>query len=74
MEVVEWEETKVLEGLKNDGGKNLFRYRMDVLWYHIGNMEIPVTNAKHFKLSPKVAEIVLIRESLFNIVNEGEFL
>ena len=47
---------------------------MDVLWYHIGNMEIPVSNAKHFKLLPKVAEIVLMRESLFNIVNEGESL
>ena len=55
------EDAKVSEGLKDDiDGKKLFHYRMDVLWYYIANMNIPGSNAKRFKLLPKVAEIVLI--------------
>ena len=74
-EDVTWEEAKVLEGLKDGDGKNLLHYRMDILWYYIANMKLPRSNAKHFKLLQKVAEIILIiphsnahLERLFSIV------
>ena len=77
-----WEVAKVSEGLKDDiNGKKLFRYRMDDLWYYIANMNIPDSNAKRFKLLPKVAEIVLIiphsnaeLERLFSIVRKNKSL
>ena len=77
-----WEDAKVSEGLKDDiDGKKLFRYRMDDLWYYIANMNIPDSNAKRFKLLPKVAEIVLIiphsnaeLERLFSIVRKNKSL
>ena len=59
-EDVAWQEAKILEGLKHDDGGNLFHYKIDVLWYYIGNMKIAGSNAKRFKLLPKVAEFVLI--------------
>ena len=49
-----WEDAKVSEGLKDDiDGEKLFHYRMDVLWYYVANVNIPVSNAKRFKLLPK---------------------
>ena len=33
---------------------------MDVLWYYIANMKIAGSDAKCFKLLPKLAEVVLI--------------
>ena len=77
-----WEDTKVSEGLKDDiDGEKLFHYRMDVLWYYIANMNILGSNAKRFKLLPKVAEIVLIiphsnaeLERLFSIVRKNKSL
>ena len=76
------EDAKVSEGLKDDiDGEKLFHYRMDVLWYYIANMNIPGSNAKRFKLLPKVAEIVLIiplsnaeLERLFSIVRKKKSL
>ena len=76
-EDVALEGAKVLEGLKHDDGENLFHYRMDVLWYYIANMKIARSNAKRFKLLPKIAEVVLIiphsnaeLERLFSIVKK----
>ena len=76
------EDAKVSEGLKDDiDGEKLFHYRMDVLWYYIANVNIPGSNAKRFKLLPKVAEIVLIiplsnaeLERLFSIVRKKKSL
>ena len=59
-EDVAWEEAKVLEGLKVDGDENLFHYSMDVFWYYIASIKIVGSNAKHFKVLPKLAEVVLI--------------
>ena len=80
-EDVAWEKAKVLEGLKHDDGENLFHYRMDVLWYYIANMKIAGSNAKRFKLLPKVAEFVLIiphnnseLEILVSIVKKNIYL
>ena len=76
-EDVAWKEAKVLECLKDDDGENLFHYRMDALWYYIGNMKIARSNSKRFKLLPKIAEVVLIiphsnaeLERLFSIVKK----
>ena len=76
-EHVAWEEAKVLESLKADDGENLFHNRMSVLWYYIANMKIAGSNAKRFKLLPKVAKVILIiphsnaeLERLFSIVTK----
>ena len=76
-EHIAWEEAKVLEGLKDDDPENLFHYRIGVLWYYIANMKIAGSNAKRFKLLPKVAEVILIiphsnaeLERLFSIVKK----
>ena len=80
-EDVAWEEAKVLEGLKDHDGENLFHYRMDILWYYIANMKIAGSNAKRFKLLPKVAEVDLIiphsnaaSERLISIVKRNKSL
>ena len=77
-----FEEAKIPEKILDDiGGEPLFHYRIDVLWYHISKMVIPNTLVKHFKLLPKLAEIVLIiphsnaeLEQLFSIVKKNKCL
>ena len=80
-EDVAWKEAKVFESLKDDDGENFFHYRMDVIWYYIASMKIAGLNAKHFKLLPKIAQIVLIiphsyaeLEKLFSIVKKINLL
>ena len=58
---------------------NSNHYRVDILWWHISKFAIPVTLVKHFKLLPKLADLVLVMphsnvdlEKLFSIVQKKE--
>ena len=72
-----FEEAKVVDGEQD--GKVLFYYRMDVLWWHIANKNIPGTATKRFPHLAKVAELVLVlphsnagEERLFSIVRKNK--
>ena len=72
-----WEEAKVIEG--HDGnGDEMYHYKIDILWWHLNQTDIPGSKSKQFKLLPKIAEIVLVlphsnaeAERLFSIVRKN---
>lgn len=71
-----FEEAKVIDGEQD--GEVLFHYRMDVLWLHITNQNIPGTATKRFPHLAKVAELILVlphsyagEERLFSIVTKN---
>ncbi len=73
-----WEEAKVIEGYDGNGHE-MYHYRIDILWWHLNQMEIPGSKSKRFKLLPKIAEIVLVlphsnaeAERLFSIVRKNK--
>lgn len=72
-----FEEAKVIDGEQDD--EVLFHYRMDVLWWHIANQNIPGTATKRFPHLAKVAELVLVlphsnagEVRLFSIVRKNK--
>ena len=72
-----FEEAKVIDGEQD--GESMFHYRMDVLWWHITNQNIPGTASKRFPHLAKVAELVLVlphsnagEERLFSIVRKNK--
>ena len=59
--------------------EEVFHYRMDILWWHLSNLTMPNTSAKHFKCLPKLAEMVLVLplsnaelERLFSAVRKNK--
>lgn len=73
-----WEESKVIDGKDNEGNE-ICHYRVDILWWHLGQMNCPGSSTKRFKLLLKVAEIVLVHphsnaglERLFSIVRKNK--
>ena len=71
-----FEEAKVIDGEQD--GESMFHYRMDVLWWHITNQNIPGTASKRFPDLAKVAELVLVlphsnaNEERFSIVRKNK--
>lgn len=72
-----FKEAKVIDGEQD--GEELFHYRMDVLWWHISNLNVPGTATKRFPCLQKLAELVLVlphsnagEERLFSIVRKNK--
>ena len=72
-----WNEAKFIDGYV--GGRELFHYKVDILWWNIGHMVIPESSAKRFCHLLKVAELVLIlphsnvvEERLFSMVHKNK--
>ena len=53
-----FDNAKVVDGAIDE--EEVFHYRMDILWWHLSNLTMPNTSAKHFKCLPKLAELVLV--------------
>ena len=72
-----WDEAKVIDG--SVGDQELFHYRADTLWWHIGHMVVPDSSCQRFSHLLKVAELVLIlphsnagEERLFSMVRKNK--
>ena len=72
-----FDDAKVVDGTIDE--EEFFHYRMDILWWHLSNLTMPNTSAKHFKCLPKLAEMVLVLplsnaelERLFSAVRKNK--
>lgn len=72
-----WKAAKVVEAVEGDA--EIFHYRVDILWWYIGNMQQPGTSVKRFQYLTKIAEAVLViphsnaeEERLFSIVRKNK--
>ena len=54
-----WSEAKVNDG-KDGDGKDIFHYRVHVLWYFIAQLKLPESSNYRFKYLTLIAEIVLV--------------
>lgn len=72
-----FKEAKVVDGEEDD--KEVFHYRIDILWWHLSNMLLQGTSSRRFPNLSKVAEVVLVlphsnagEERLFSIVRKNK--
>ena len=72
-----FEKAKVTDGIVHE--KDVFHYRMDVVWWCLANLNTPGTSVKRFHNLAKTAEIVLViphsnaeQERLFSIVRKNK--
>ena len=70
-----WNKAKVIDG--SVGDQELFHYRVDTLWWHLGHMVVPDSSCQRFCHLLKVGELVLIlphsnagEERLFSMVRK----
>ena len=67
---------KVIDGEQD--GESMFHYRMDILWWHISNQNVPGAASRRFPYLEKVAELVLVlphsnaSEERFSIVRKNK--
>ena len=54
-----WSEAKVNDG-KDGDGKDIFHYRVHVLWYFIAQLKLPESSNYRFKYLTLIAEILLV--------------
>ncbi len=73
-----WQAAKVLQEVE-DGGTEVFHYRVDALWWHVTNLKQCGSVVGRFKHLTKVAEAVLViphsdaeEERLFSIVRKNK--
>ena len=73
-----WNQAKVIDG-KDADEKEIYHYRIDILWWHFSMLTIPGTNVKRFQHLMKVAEVVLViphsnaeLESLLSVVKKSK--
>ena len=71
-----FDDANAIEGRVDE--EEVYHYRIDTMWFHINEMKIAGTKIKHFKLLPKVAEVVLVLphsnadlKKLFSIVRKN---
>ena len=72
-----WNEAKVTDGSVDD--RELFHYKVDILWWNVGHMVIPQSSTRRFHYLLKVAELVLVlphsnagEERLFSMVRKNK--
>ena len=72
-----FEKAKVTDGIVNE--KDVFHFRMDVVWWYLANLNTPRTSVKRFHNLAKIAEIVLViphsnaePKRLFSIVRKNK--